>query len=752
MEDEFGKGVEEGIKLSKRIYFGKDRSVSPPKRPTMQKSMDCYLPAAPMVYAVIVDPGIVDNPDIPSYQPHVHGRCDPPALIPLQMNDVAVEVDCYLDTAFVRVFGSWRLHCVMGSRSCDCRVAIPMGEQGSILGVEVDVPQKSYSTHLVSMNDKDGIGKVSQREDGGFLKHNIFTLTIPEVDGGSKLSVRVSWSQKLLYSSSQFTLDIPFSFPEHVTPAGLKISKKEKIQLNVNSATGTELLCNSSSHPLKELRREAGKLCYLYESEVLTWSSIDFNFTYTVSTNHIFGGVLLQSPSLDDFDQREIFSLCLFPGNQRNVKVFQQEVVFIVDISGSMKGLPLENTKIALSAALSKLGPTDSFNIIAFNEEAYLFSSSMVLASKEAIENGTNWINVNFIAGGGTNILLPLNKAMELLPNGPSSIPMIFLVTDGAVEDERKICDLMKDNVKDKGSIPPRIYTVGIGSFCNHYFLRMLATITRGLFDAAYDVGSIEPRMRGLLAKALSPVVANITIDGLDDLDDLEVYPSCIPDLLRESPLIVSGRYRGNFPDSPKVRGVFADLGKFVIDLKIQKAHSVPLEKVFASQQINLLTAQAWYSENKQLKEKVVNMSIQTSNISEHTCMALLQTETGKKATGTMGGNEGPKKMNSGKGVDLKGQKVVVLLDLGLGFGNMIATIENLPPGAEEKMSEAAEIFVRAASNCCGRICGRCCCMCCIQCCSRMNDQCVVVLTQLCSALACFGCLSCCDLCSGQDG
>ena len=79
--------VDHRLKLSKRIYFGKDWAVSQPKHPPpMARSATAFLPSAPMVYAVISDPGIVDNPDIPSYQPHVYGRCDPPALIPLQMN------------------------------------------------------------------------------------------------------------------------------------------------------------------------------------------------------------------------------------------------------------------------------------------------------------------------------------------------------------------------------------------------------------------------------------------------------------------------------------------------------------------------------------------------------------------------------------------------------------------------------------------------------------------------------------------
>lgn len=131
MAEDFEAAVEDGLRLSKRIYFGKDRAVAPPKPPTaMERATGySYVPNSPMLYAVITDPAIVDNPDMPSYQPHVHGRCDPPALIPLQMNKVSLEVDCYLDTAFVTVSGTWRVHCVMGSRSCDCRIAVPMGEQ-----------------------------------------------------------------------------------------------------------------------------------------------------------------------------------------------------------------------------------------------------------------------------------------------------------------------------------------------------------------------------------------------------------------------------------------------------------------------------------------------------------------------------------------------------------------------------------------------------------------------------------------------
>lgn len=72
-----------------------------------------------------------------------------------------------------------------------------------------------------------------------------------QVDGGTNLSIKMSWSQKLTYNEGEFFLDIPFTFPEYVTPAVKKISKREKIYLSVDAGTGTEVLFKRCSHQLK---------------------------------------------------------------------------------------------------------------------------------------------------------------------------------------------------------------------------------------------------------------------------------------------------------------------------------------------------------------------------------------------------------------------------------------------------------------------------------------------------------------------
>lgn len=95
--------------------------------------------------------------------------------------------------------------------------------------------------------------------------------------------------------------------------------------------------------------------------------------------------------------------------------MLRKDIIFIVDISGSMRGKLLEDTKNALSASLHKLGPEDSFSILAFNSEVYQSSMSLELATPEAIDKAIQWIDTNFVPGDGTNILNPLNKVLNFI-------------------------------------------------------------------------------------------------------------------------------------------------------------------------------------------------------------------------------------------------------------------------------------------------------------------------------------------------
>ncbi|XP_042444378.1 uncharacterized protein LOC122029457 [Zingiber officinale] len=736
-EEEFARAVEDGLKLAKRVYAGKERQILEPPNPVagMDRKADLFLPSAPMVYAVISDPRIVDNPDIPSYQPYVYGKCDPPALIPLHMVDIGMEVDCLLDSTFVSFRGRWRIHCVMRNKSCNCRLAVPMGEQGSVLGVEIVVGGKSYHTQVIE--EEHNLGNSAENEGSGFLKRHIFYLTIPQVNGGSDISINARWSQKLTYNYDQFLVSIPFNFPEYVTPFSKIVAKREKIQLNINSGFGKELLIQKTSHHLKEQNRHAGKLNFLYEADVDSWSNKDFEFSYSLYSDDLSGGILVKSPTTHDGDHRDMFCFYLFPGSNQRRKAFKNEIVFVVDVSGSMHGTFIENVKSSLAASLLELRPGDLFDIIAFNDELHFFSPCLEHANEEMIENAIQWMNKDFIAEGGTNIMHPLKEAIGLLSSTNSSVPHIFLITDGAVEDERNICNTIKTLLANTGSVSPRISTFGIGLYCNHYFLKMLASIGRGQYDAAYDPDSIGTHIPKWFCRASSTIVANLTVDSFTDLDELEVHSINIPDLSAQCPLIISGRFYGKFPETPQAKGILADMTDIVINLKVHNTKDFPLEKALVKQHIDLLTAQAWFTESKQLEEKVAKLSIHSSTPSEYTCMVLLQNDTVKEAVKQV------KKKTSFKRAGQGYNFPTVVHGVTMGFGDPTATKENRQFG-ELKKPEILAVYNKTIGRC-SKIAYCCCCPCCIKTCSRINDQLMIVLTQLCTALSCLACLECCS-------
>ncbi|TVU37931.1 hypothetical protein EJB05_11276 [Eragrostis curvula] len=751
MED-FARAVEDGLKLSSgwcsrrrapAAAAGGDAADADGRAARRRGRPRCCCRSAPTAYAVVVDPAAVDTPDV-AQLPALRVR--PPR--PARAHPAADEGGRPRRRLRARRRHRHRARALVGAlrharRECDVRLVVPMGEQGSILGAEVTIGSRAYNTQVIEVEEQTKVNS-AKFESGGLLKPGLFFLTIPQVEGGADIFATFRWSQKLLYDNGNFSVDIPFRFPYFVNPLPKVFMKKEKIQLTVNSGFSKEVLLQGTSHPLKEKARQGDKLSFRHEAIVENWSSKDFNFSYSVYSGDLFGGVLVQPSTLRDYDDRDRFCIYFLPGNS-NKKVFRKAVVFVVDTSGSMKGRPLKNVKKAVSTALSELVQGDYFDIITFNDELHSFSSCLEQVNDKAIASATDWMNSNFVGEGGTDIMHPLNEAMALLSSAHDALPQIYLMTDGSVDDEHNICQTMKTELNNRGSKSPRISTFGLGSYCNHYFLRMLASIGKGHYDSALETGAIESRIVSWFRRASNTVVANVTIDATTHLDEFEVDSEYIPDISAKSPLCISGKYQGKFPETVKAKGYLADMKEISIELKVQHIKEIPLDKVLAAQQVGLLTAKAWLSADKQLERKVIKLSVQNSVPSEYTSMVLVQTNQDKvdaaqKVKQKLKGHKGPDELR----IPLHGLK--------LGFGDRDATKENLVTGFEDIPPEKLQIFDKAA-GCCSSVADCLCCMCCIKACSKMNDQCAIVMTQLCAALACLGCYECCAevCCGGSD-
>jgi hypothetical protein len=88
-----------------------------------------------------------------------------------------------------------------------------------------------------------------------------------KVVGGEDIFATIRWSQKLLYDNGQFSVDIPFQFPQYVNPLPKLFTKKEKIQLIVNSGVSKEVLLQGTSHPLKVINSFITSVSTISQSE-----------------------------------------------------------------------------------------------------------------------------------------------------------------------------------------------------------------------------------------------------------------------------------------------------------------------------------------------------------------------------------------------------------------------------------------------------------------------------------------------------
>ncbi|XP_024378444.1 uncharacterized protein [Physcomitrium patens] len=694
----FVTSIAAGQILSQQLRHGggvSAPSLGPPKHstiPTMpEKKKMKGLPTCPMIYAIITDLNTFGNPKVDNAHGSLHPptfRADAPplpALVPLSLEMIELDVACHISTGFVTAKSRWNLNCVRSQASCDCLLALPMDHQGTVSSVEIDMGHgRFYTTVVVPSDEAASYGARgspnAQINDPGTYNPELFRLNLPQVEGGTKLELKITWFQAMTFESGLYSLRVSFVFPEDIVPLGTNLASITKVKCMINTGTNDTVEVGSFGNQLKETFREPGIVAFENESngDATDGKNQDFVASYQVWSDGIFPNLIFQDPEPGESDNRGSFCLSISPPDPSKITVFQRAVVFLLDRSGSMYGDPLNDALQALYSGLESLKPEDSFNIIAFDHETALFSSQMERANSASILRAREWATEKCKARGGTDILSPLQQAFKLVENFPGAVPYVFLITDGAVDNEKNICLTMQSRIVELGARAPRISTFGIGHYCNYYFLKMLAVIGRGLSDVAFASGKLRGQMERMLVAAATPVLTNIGLAGLPD--GCEVYPFAIPDLFCGNPLVVSGKFHGSFPDTISFFGLMPDQSTWKTEVPSRKTSKVPLSKVFAKQQLDLLTGQAWLYGDKRRQQEAVNLSLATGMPCEYTRMIGFET-TPEKYQEFQNERKKGKKLNIKKFTAGKVAGVVLVGGLAIGFGNVAATVANAAVG-----------------------------------------------------------------------
>jgi uncharacterized protein YegL len=142
-----------------------------------------------------------------------------------------------------------------------------------------------------------------------------------------------------------------------------------------------------------------------------------------------------------------------------------KDAVIIMDVSGSMEGTPLENTKAAMKAVLKTLGPKDRFTVLSFSSSVNKWDNTLQIASPSNIDAASSYID-DRSSGGGTNINSVLLEGLEILEEHGTSdrTPMLIFMTDGKATQGTIESDVILSNVATANAMGARMFVFGLGT------------------------------------------------------------------------------------------------------------------------------------------------------------------------------------------------------------------------------------------------------------------------------------------------
>ncbi len=355
--------------------------------------------------------------------------------------------------------------------------------------------------------------------------------------GESRLTLRLT--HLLTPENGAVRYRLPLGIGEHA-PATIS---RLTINAHVTSPDGVRSLF-SSTHSLRITR----------ESDTAVTASLDqtaaaprgvFELAALYAGDTLGAGLITYRAAGED----GFFMLWLAPPLRQEARV-ENDVILILDISGSMAGVKIRQAKAALRYVLSSLGAGDRYNVIAFSSDVDTYATGLRPAT--AAEEAIRWVDA-LDASGGTNINDALRAGIDLID--PTRLTTVLFLTDGEPTVGETNAARILENVRTRMPDNARLFVFGVGNDVNTLLLDGLAVQNHGDVSYVLPTENVEEAVSALYGRMSSPQLTNVRIDyGGASVHD--VYPQPLPDLFGGQTLFVTGRYRSAGPTTITVSGV----------------------------------------------------------------------------------------------------------------------------------------------------------------------------------------------------
>lgn len=224
------------------------------------------------------------------------------------------------------------------------------------------------------------------------------------------------------------------------------------------------------------------------------------------------------------------------PAVEAKMGAVARDLIVLLDTSGSMSGLPLEQARRFTAALIDTLQDQDSLELIEFSSSPRRWKSGSVQATSSNRKDAQAWLS-RLRASGGTEMASGIIEALS--PLRQEAQRQVVLITDGLIGSEHEVLTAIAHRLPS-GS---RVHTVGVGSGVNRSLTQPAARAGRGL-ELVMGLGEdVEVSIRRLLARTTAPLITDVELSG----DALVMQaPQRLPDVYSGSPALLSMKLKAS--------------------------------------------------------------------------------------------------------------------------------------------------------------------------------------------------------------
>ena len=397
---------------------------------------------------------------------------------------------------------------------------------------------------------------------------NIFTQKVANIEPGKQIDINIRYFNTLRYDDGAYEFVFPMVVgPRYNPPATTDgigsvargahnasgqntevqyLAPNERsghdvsVSLNIKAGVNIEnVRCLNHSVDIKE-SSESERQITLSPSDSIP--NKDFVLRYKVAGDQIKTAMMTHKD-----DHGQYFTMMLYPPAElKQVQRSPMEMVFVLDCSGSMNGRPLDQARAAVTHALQKLTPRDTFQIIDFSNTASQLGPAPINATPENLRNGLAYL-ASFNGSGGTEMIEGLKAALDF-PHDEGRYRVVSFMTDGYIGNDADILHAIAQKTGDS-----RIFSFGVGQSPNRYLMDRMALLGRGA--VAYLSLNDDPiQIMEQFHESIShPAMTDLSINW-GSMNVTDVYPQIIPDLIVGRPVVLTGRFTGE-PGTVTVNG-----------------------------------------------------------------------------------------------------------------------------------------------------------------------------------------------------